>query len=34
MYAFDEFESLLPTQRHHAKTDVTGLVATNDRDAI
>ena len=26
---FDQFESLSPTQRHHAKTYATGLVAAN-----
>jgi hypothetical protein len=29
---FDEFESLSPAQRHHAKTYATGLVAANDQD--
>jgi len=31
---FDEFESLSPAQRYHAKTYTTGLVAANDLDTI
>jgi len=28
---FDEFESLSPAQRHHAKTYATGLVAASNK---
>jgi len=28
---FDEFNSLSPAQRHHAKTYATGLVAANNK---
>jgi hypothetical protein len=28
---FDEFESLSPGQRHHAKTYATGLVAASNK---
>ena len=28
-HVFDEFESLSPEQRHHAKTYATGLVASS-----
>jgi hypothetical protein len=30
-HVFDEFESLSPEQRHHAKTYATGLVASSNK---